>query len=224
MKPIIVVTSTRTTQHKDVTIKHYPFIDIVPIAVDKSCIQSRYDWLIFTSVNAIKIFKPYMNDIHFDKIAVIGKKTLKMAQKYNLNVSLIPDEHTQEGLVNAFGDHFTDQSILIPCSLQARPILVNELSNLNNTVQRLHIYQPVQNEFNISIVHKMIQNNEITHITFSSPSAVSNYFDKYDKIENVKVYAIGEITKAKLNQYNQDCVVSNVSTLDEMINLITSEV
>ena len=74
MKPIIVVTSTRTVQREDVEIRHYPFIDIVPIKFEQSCLKPHYDWLIFTSVNAIKIFEPYLNQIEVDCIAVIGTK------------------------------------------------------------------------------------------------------------------------------------------------------
>ena len=46
MKPIIVVTSTRTVQREDVEIRHYPFIDIVPIKFEQSCLKPHYDWLI----------------------------------------------------------------------------------------------------------------------------------------------------------------------------------
>lgn len=72
MKPIVVVTSTRTVQREDIELKHYPFIDIVPIEVDESCIKPYYDWLIFTSVNAIKLFQPYLNLINVLGITSIG--------------------------------------------------------------------------------------------------------------------------------------------------------
>lgn len=225
MKPIIVVTSTRTVQREDVEIRHYPFIDIVPIKFEQSCLKPHYDWLIFTSVNAIKIFEPYLNQIEVDCIAVIGTKTKKVADQYNIPVDLMPDSFTQEGLLHEFKDQFTNQSILIPCSKQARDKLAKELMKWDNQVQVLHLYEPVTNIENVRKVHELIQQQEVTHVTFSSSSAVSSYFDNYNRIPgSVEVYVIGAITERKLNTYHQPSKVAEEYTLEGMINTILKEV
>lgn len=225
MKPIIVVTSTRTVQREDVEIRHYPFIDIVPIQFDQSCLKPHYDWLIFTSVNAIKIFEPYLASIRVNHIAVIGSKTKKMAEKLNITVDTMPESFTQEGLIDEFKDKLYNQSVLIPCSKLARDKLTTQLSEWSNQVQRLHIYEPVTNTENVNKVHELIKNNEVTHVTFSSSSAVSSYFDKHKVInDTVTVYAIGEITQRKLNTYHQPSKIASEYTLEGMINTILKEV
>ncbi|HCN61482.1 MULTISPECIES: uroporphyrinogen-III synthase [Mammaliicoccus] len=225
MKPIIVVTSTRTVQREDVEIRHYPFIDIVPIQFEQSCLKPHYDWLIFTSVNAIKIFEPYLPKIQVNHIAVIGSKTKKIAEKLNIPVDTMPETFTQEGMLNDFKDKLYNQSVLIPCSKQARDKLTTQLSEWSNQVQRLNIYEPVTNTDNVHKVHELITNNKVTHITFSSSSAVSSYFETYKEIgHGVEVYAIGEITQQKLNTYHQTSKIALESTLEDMINTILKEV
>nr|WP_263313052.1 uroporphyrinogen-III synthase [Mammaliicoccus sp. Marseille-Q6498] len=224
MKPIVVVTSTRTVQREDVEIRHYPFIDIVPIEFEQTCLKPHYDWLIFTSVNAIKLFKPFMHQIDVSHIAVIGSKTKNVAEQLNLPIDIVPESFTQEGLIAEFENKFQNQSILIPCSKLARSKLTDQLAKWHNDVQRLDIYEPVTNIENVKTVHQLIENHEISHITFSSSSAVSSYFERYENIDKVSVYAIGNITKEKLNTYHQPCKVASGATLEDMINTILKEV
>lgn len=137
----------------------------------------------------------------------------------------MPDSFTQEGLLHEFKDQFTNQSILIPCSKQARDKLAKELMKWDNQVQVLHLYEPVTNIENVRKVHELIQHQEVTHVTFSSSSAVSSYFDNYHRIPNsVEVYAIGAITERKLNTYRQPSKVAEEYTLEGMINTILKEV
>lgn len=225
MKPIIVVTSTRTVQREDVEIRHYPFIDIVPIPIDQSSLRSHYDWLIFTSVNAIQIFEPFLKDIHVDHIAVIGANTKKMAEQLNISVDITPETYTQEGLIKSLKKQMTQQNILIPCSKYARDKLTKQLVAWKNNVHRLHIYEPKTLTTNINKVHQLIENQLITHITFSSSSAVRSYFDVYGPIDpSIEVLAIGEITQATLNTYHQPSKLADKPSLEGMINTIVEEV
>ncbi|WP_323704629.1 uroporphyrinogen-III synthase [Mammaliicoccus sp. Dog046] len=225
MKPIIVVTSTRTVQREDVEIRHYPFIDIVPIPIDQSNLRTHYDWLIFTSVNAIQIFEPFLKEINVDHIAVIGANTKKMAEQLNISVDKMPETYTQEGLIESFKKQMSQQNILIPCSKYARDKLTDQLSKWQNRVQRLHIYEPLTVEKHIHQVHQFIENKEITHITFSSSSAVRSYFDVYGPIDpSIEVLAIGEITQATLNTYHQPSKLANKPSLEGMVNTIVEEV
>ncbi|GGI40279.1 uroporphyrinogen-III synthase [Mammaliicoccus stepanovicii] len=223
MKPIVVLTSTRTVQREDVDIKHYPFIDIVPIKFDQSCLKSHYDWLIFTSVNAIKLFEPYMHLVNAKHVAAIGSETKKMANKLNIPIDLVPETYTQEGLLSEIKSNLQQHSILIPCSKKARNKLSNQLESWGNDVHKLAIYEPRTNLENVQKVHQLIKNKEVTHVTFSSPSAVSGYFEIFGNITEVCVYAIGNITQEKLNTYHQSSQLARVATLDDMINTILKE-
>ena len=56
MKPVVVMTQTSEIQSDLVTIIHKPFIDIKPLEFDLRLLKDNYDWLIFSSKNAVKYF------------------------------------------------------------------------------------------------------------------------------------------------------------------------
>jgi uroporphyrinogen-III synthase len=64
-----------------------------------------FEWIIFTSANAIRYFFKFKNndnnDLHKIKIACIGKKTAEVLKTYNLKPSLIPGTFTSEELLKA---------------------------------------------------------------------------------------------------------------------------
>ena len=53
MKPVVVMTQTSEIQSDLVTIIHKPFIDIKPLEFDLRLLKDNYDWLIFSSKNAV---------------------------------------------------------------------------------------------------------------------------------------------------------------------------
>ncbi len=62
MKPVVVMTQTNDMQSDLVSIIHKPFIDIKPLNFDIHLLNQRYDWLIFSSKNAVKFFFPISNN------------------------------------------------------------------------------------------------------------------------------------------------------------------
>ena len=80
----------------------------------------KYDWLIFTSPNAVEEFFEAFYTIYPDarslggaRIAVVGPGTEKMVNKYRFAVDLMPKEnYVAEGLCQAFDDEGIDVSSL----------------------------------------------------------------------------------------------------------------
>jgi uroporphyrinogen-III synthase len=90
-----------------------PVLEIQPAedfaAIDKAISQlSSYDWLIFTSANAVSILAfraglegyPIRNSPNL-KVAAIGPATAAAAENTGLKVNLIPESYVAESLVNA---------------------------------------------------------------------------------------------------------------------------
>ncbi|MGZ1561789.1 uroporphyrinogen-III synthase, partial [Staphylococcus argenteus] len=69
MKPVVVMTQTNDVQSDLVTIIHKPFIEIKPLAFDLNLLDQHYDWLIFSSKNAVKYFYKYLKILNVDYIA-----------------------------------------------------------------------------------------------------------------------------------------------------------
>ncbi|MDQ7156998.1 uroporphyrinogen-III synthase, partial [Staphylococcus warneri] len=84
MKPVVVMTQTSEIQSDLVTIIHKPFIDIKPLEFDLRLLKDNYDWLIFSSKNAVKYFLPYLYLVNYKKIAVVGVKTAQYCRELKI--------------------------------------------------------------------------------------------------------------------------------------------
>lgn len=89
MKPVVVMTQTNDMQSDLVSIIHKPFIDIKPLNFDIHLLNQHYDWLIFSSKNAVKFFYKYLKGINVDNIAVIGSKTAQYCESLGIRVDFM---------------------------------------------------------------------------------------------------------------------------------------
>lgn len=217
MKPVIVMTQTSKVQSHLVNIIHKPLIQIQELSFNERLLNHDYDWLIFSSKNAVKYFNEYLKSVKVKKVAVIGKKTAQYCEDMNINVDFIPSDFSQEGFLEAF--KYTNQRILLPSSQQARPKLAHQL-NKNNIVIKIDLYKPVPHQQNINEVQQLVKNNELDAITFSSSSAVHYYFESGDIPEFQHYFAIGKQTAKAIKKYNQNVKVADLQTSESMISKI----
>lgn len=217
MKPVVVMTQTSKIRSDLVEIVHKPFIRIQSLEFDTHILQHSYDWLIFSSKNAVSIFYDYLPLVKVKYIAAIGIKTAKLCEELGIKVDFVPDDYSQEGLLENL--NLNNQSILIPSSAMARPKLQHELSQ-NNHVKKIDLYKPVANHKNIVETIKLIENGKVDALTFSSSSAVRYYFNEDIPKEFDDYYAIGQQTANVLNQYGVVPKIADKQTLESIINKI----
>lgn len=217
MKPVIVMTQTSKIQSDLVEIVHKPFIQIQPLEIDTRLLQRNYDWLIFTSKNAVRLFQHYMDKLQVKYIAVIGTKTAQLCRDLNINVDFVPEDFSQEGLLNDL--KIQGQKVLIPSSAQARPKLQQQLA-INNDVVKIDLYKPIPHKKNIHDVINMINNNEIEALTFSSSSAVRYYFNEGLPSDFNQYYAIGHQTAVTLREYGIEPYIADKQTAEALINKV----
>lgn len=72
MKPVIVMTQTSKVQSDMVEVIHKPFIKIQSLEFDTQLLHDNYDWLIFSSKNAVHLFYKYLEYVNVKHIAVVG--------------------------------------------------------------------------------------------------------------------------------------------------------
>lgn len=216
MKPVVVMTQTSEIQSDLVTIIHKPFIDINPLEFDSRLLKDNYDWLIFRLKMRLNIFgRIYI--LLIIKNCSCWWKTAQYCRELKIPVDLIPQDYSQEGLISEF--QYYNQSILIPSSKQARPLL-KETLGLNNDVVKIDLYEPVPHYQHIKEVKSLIFNHKIDALTFSSSSSVRYYFSE-DPIPKFDHYfAIGKQTANTLHSYNQPVVVANKQTLESLIDKV----
>ena len=215
-----------------------PTLDLEPVNTEslKNLVERKddLDWIIFTSPTTIvslnKFYPDFIKTLSC-KLAVIGNKTGKLAEKNGMTVDLMPEDFTAEGLIEEFKKRgITDKVIGIPRTASARPVLPEELEKLGNEIILAEAYKslfPMDEDAVKDLISK-IENREIDAITFTSPLTVENFFEivedkqKIAKLlsENLLTVCIGPITAKVLEKYDIDHIYPDTYTVPDMMELL----
>src|SRR5258708_38898751 len=127
-----------------------PTIEIVPpvsfAALDAAltCLRT-YDWLVFTSPNAVEAFHRRAQFLHLTQlpkhIAAIGPATLNAANAIGLTVDLLPPQYIDESLAEALLPEAAGKSFLLVRAAEARDILPETLTAAAATVTIAEAYR-----------------------------------------------------------------------------------
>ena len=248
-KPVVAITRPKDRAQKACQIVEKlggeailaPTLDLKPVnsesLKDLVARKDELDWIIFTSPTTIvslnKFYPEFLKTLDC-KLAVIGNKTGKLAEKQGLTVDLMPEEFTAEGLIEEFKKQkITGQTIGIPRTASARPILPEELEKLGNEVILAEAYKSLfpMDEKAVKELISKIENKQIDAITFTSPLTVENFFETVDdkeKIaellsENLLTVSIGPITAKVLDKYNVTYIYPDTYTVQDMMELLFEE-
>lgn len=176
---------------------------------------SSYDWVIFTSVNAIRFFLQRANEIGIHvqdqlkgKVAAVGTKTAAALHKENIEVNHIPAKFTADDLLESLkGELIAGQKILIPHANLAKKNLANGLEKLGLYVDDFVTYETIPDDSCKEEVRYLLENGKIHIITFTSPSTVNNFFALLDGLnwrellESVIIAVIGPVTEKAAHQF-----------------------
>lgn len=245
-KPVVAITRPKDRAKKACEIVEElggsavlaPTLDLEPVNSEslKELVERKdeLDWIIFTSPTTIvslnKFYPDFLKSLDC-KLAVIGNKTGKLAEKNGLEVNLMPEDFTAEGLIEEFKKReITNQTIGIPRTASARPVLPEELEKLGNEVILAEAYKSLfpMDEKSIKDLMAKIKNGEIDAITFTSPLTVENFFEiaedkaKLSKLlnDNLLTVCIGPITAKLLDKYEVSHIYPDTYTVPDMMELL----
>ena len=195
----------------------------------------QYDWIIFTSVNAIDIFFGQMDLDQIDirelkgvNIAAIGPVTRQKLEARGLRVEAMPEEYRAEGVLDTLnGLALKGQRVLLPRAKGARSILPDTLVEWGLEVDEIHLYQAALSSGKNPFLADVIKSGEIDYITFTSSSTVSNFVEIMGRdiaglINSwAKIACIGPITadKAREMGFSVD-IVAGQYTIDGLLDAI----
>ncbi len=186
-------------------------------ALDKELHRlADYDWLLFTSINAIKFFFQRLTEIGMDardlkgpKIGVVGTTTAEFLQGHGLRADLLPEEFTAEGLAAALGkEEMSGKKVLLPRAAKAREVLPETLATAGAEVVTVPVYRNVQ-PADYAEVRQALEEKAIDLITFTSSSTVINFLEmlhcadeaeQQRLLDGVKIATIGPITAKTASQ------------------------
>ena len=245
-KPVVAITRPKDRAKKACEIVENlggsailaPTLDLQPVNSEslKDLVSKKdeLDWIVFTYPTTIvslnKFYPDFIKSLNC-KLAVIGNKTGKQAEKNGLTVDLMPEDFTAEGLIEEFKKReITGKTIGIPRTASARPVLPEELEKLGNTVILAEAYKSLfpMDEKAVQDLIQKIENKEIDAITFTSPLTVENFFkiaDDKAKLaqllnDNLLTVCIGPITAKVLEEYGISYIYPDTYTVPDMMELL----
>ena len=160
-----------------------PSIQIVPVdnwkEVDRSIASlDSYQWLIFTSTNAVEHFmrRVQTRDVVCSvPVATIGTSTARKLQDWGLRASRVPDSFNAEGLLETFPEDLHGTRILLPRAESAREILPEELRRRGATVDVVSVYRTARSEAGLADLRATLTGTRIDAVVFTSASAVRSF-------------------------------------------------
>lgn len=179
-----------------------------------------YQWLLFTSANAVEQFMDRMGQRRpAIPIAVIGSATTAKLGEWGLKPALVPNDFRAEGLLEAFPANLVGKRILFPRAEVARELLPEELRRRGATVDVVIVYRTVK-AFSGNIVD-ILENERVDCIVFTSPSTIPD--DLHTLPTRTALAVIGPVTReaAQLLGLKPD-IVPLESTVSGLVQAIAA--
>lgn len=179
-----------------------------------------YDWLIFTSANAVEFFLKRLetrgqavSDLDEVKVCAIGEATATRLMERHIHVDLVPNESKAEGVFSALVEFvggigkLAGLNFLIPRAAVGRDHLPKALEDAGARVDLVPTYQTVVPEdFDRGRFSAMLAGSADC-IAFTSSSTVRNLatlFDTHDLssvLQEVDVACIGDVTSETASEF-----------------------
>ncbi len=166
-----------------------------------------YDWILFTSANAIRAFAaelPHPARVCKASVATVGAATCKAAEKQGFTVRITPDKYVAESLVDAFkAEELNRRRILIPSGAATRDVVARELRKRGAQVTVVEAYRtvlPLEARESAAVI---FQDPYPDWVTFASSSAVDNLVRlvEANALRDVKIATIGPITSDTVRKH-----------------------
>jgi uroporphyrinogen III methyltransferase/synthase len=215
----------------------FPVIKITPpecsreldVALDRI---DQYDWLLFTSANAVRAVMARLNELGRDvrslkgpKIGAIGPATAETISCTGVRVDFTPSRFVAEAVVEEFPEDPSGKRILIPRAQDAREVLPEKLTELGADVDAVTVYRTEIDESCAAPVREMLRNGEIDIITFTSSSTVKN-FVKLIGVSvpaGVQIACIGPITAQTAEDLGlRPDIVAEEYTIEGLVRSMTA--
>ncbi|HMI42883.1 MAG TPA: uroporphyrinogen-III C-methyltransferase [Gemmatimonadaceae bacterium] len=191
-----------------------------------------YDWLIFTSQNAVAIFWEQLLGRGKDsralaglKIAAVGPATAGALLEHGITVDVIPQRFVAEGLLEMLGerDDVSGSKVLYITAEGARDVLPAGLREMGAELAIIEAYRTIPDGEGAATLARAIEAGKVDLATFTSASAVRGYIDAVGEDLALKVPAasIGPQTSDALREAGIEVEAeAEESTIDGLVSAV----
>jgi uroporphyrinogen III methyltransferase/synthase len=194
-----------------------PMIRIVPAdddgPLDEICARAgTFDWIVFSSVNAVDAFMTRLLATPRDvralsgvNLVAVGPATAERLARHGLKADLVPAEYRAEAIVSALsarGD-VAGLKVLLPHTDIGREVVADELRKRGADVTEVIAYRTVLADAERDDepdIYRLLLERRIDAVTFTSPSAVRSFVKVLgaepaaDLLRTTAVASIGPVT------------------------------
>ncbi|MDP6381206.1 MAG: uroporphyrinogen-III synthase, partial [Phycisphaerae bacterium] len=176
-------------------------------------VRASFDWIIFTSANAVDAFFEALADAALDsralasnKICTIGPATAERLAGFGICPDAQPAKYTGEAVVETLAalQDLSGMGILCPRADIAPADLPKALAARGARVRNVVAYRTVAETADSGRVAELLDGDEIDWITFTSSSTVKNFFAMVgpDRLSagSVRLASIGPVTSATIRE------------------------
>ena len=185
--------------------------DLGPLR-DAAAAPDAFDWIVFTSTNAVDAFMKALFEGEGDvrmlkgpRLCALGAGTAEKLASYSIKVDLVPGEFRSEAVVAALAaaGPVAGVRVLLPRADIGRDVVADQLRQAGAVVTDVVAYRTILNDTPRAgdpDVYALLLEGRIDVVTFASPSAVRSFVKIYgadpaaDLLKNTVVAVIGPVT------------------------------
>jgi uroporphyrinogen III methyltransferase / synthase len=173
-------------------------LDLTPLRTEMTRLGD-YQWLIFTSQNAVSIFWEQLLGSGRDArtlallaIAAVGPATAAALLERGIAVDVIPERFVAEGLLEKLRerDDITGARVLYVTAEGSREVLREGLEELGAEVIVVQVYRSLRDGAGANKLRRALESGSINAVTFTSASAVRGYVEAVGEELSLKAPAI----------------------------------
>ena len=215
----------------------FPTIKIQPIeSVDIPALNA-YDWVIFTSINAVEIFYERLRENGKDarafggcSVCAVGAKTVEALNRIGIHPDFVPS-HSRGSAIAAEIGEVNGKKILLPRAKIATADLPNGLRERGAHIDDVPLYNTVKvSGENRDKIEADLLNGSIDLVTFTSSSTVTNFLEMFPThaptvlLANVKVAVIGPTTQKTVEKCGVHIdVVAKETSVESLVEAVIEE-
>jgi uroporphyrinogen-III synthase len=220
------------------TVEHLPLLEMIPPADPRPLERAAselalYDWLVFTSSNAVDAFLPLTGGALPPRlrVAVVGPATADSLRTYGIEPHLTALRPDAEGLLNDLAPRVgRSRRVLLPQAADARPTLAEGLSRAGADAVAVIAYDKGMPPDAPERAARLFADTPIGWVTFTSPRIVHHFVELFGpdwekRRPELRAASIGPVTTAELRRQGVERITEAAAPgEEELVEAVMREV
>ena len=230
----------RLLEESGAQVLQFPTIEIAPPlswdSLDR-VIESKYDWLVFTSINGVQSFFERLyakgkdvRSLAGTKIAAVGQVTAADLRARGIIADVVPERFISTELLPLLAEDQRGIRTAVIRAEEGREELITELRRRGGEVDLGIAYRTIAADSDLDELRSLIASDAIDVVTFTSASTVEHFFAKLTPEERARVNArarlasIGPTTSEAIRRYGKEPdLVAETATIEALHAKLAAE-